>query len=59
MSLISILLVVAGFAVLFWVVQSVIPIPQPFRWIALAVIGVFLALFLFGLAGYGPGISLH
>lgn len=46
MDLISLLIIIVIFGVLFWVFQALIPIPQPFKNAALAVIVIFFLLYM-------------
>lgn len=46
MDLISLLIVVIIFGVIFWLVQSVVPMPQPFKTAALVILALIFILYL-------------
>jgi hypothetical protein len=46
MDLVSLLVIVIVFGVLFWLLQTIIPIAQPMKNIALAILGIIFILYL-------------
>jgi len=54
MSIVGIVIGLIVFGVLFWLVQSVIPIPQPVRWIAICLVALLLVVWLLSYSGAVP-----
>lgn len=52
MDLIGLLILIIVFGILFWLVQSVLPLPPPFKTAAIVVLALFLILVLLDQIGY-------
>ncbi len=58
MSLISLLIAIIVFGLIFYVVQTLLPLPQPWKNIALVVVCLIAIVVLLQFAGIGTGLRL-
>jgi hypothetical protein len=58
MDLVSLLVAVVVLGLLFYVV-GLLPLPAPFKTIALVIVALIAIIYLLGLLGYGPGVNFR
>lgn len=58
MDLISIIITLAVFGFIAWLILTYIPMPQPIKQIVVVIMVIVLILFLLQLIGIGPGIRI-